>query len=373
MSDVAQPEFEWTTIKPAMDSLEFGLHVPKGWNKAPIPQDQPDFSDPSAFMPLALFVAPFGAVVFSVAVRPVFVKGEPKEWLVMLAQHQQGMQIEPPQDCELNELKGATCLATLQSDVGPMQSRSVILVNGNSMVLLSCLAPVQVWPSLVATFDTMFGGFQMRWRLKGDGEAAAANGASQPSAENEKPTLPADVALADDAGSLDPEQKMNAYFRDNGIGLVPRVLEVNQAERYALLGCGAIVAAIQVPLGWHVIDDGKRTLVFDADNKIQVNLNVIQPGPLTIEQVIEAIHGQIRDANPGVEHIRLTLAGMPTLGLRNLQAEGQAIEQAFMFRPHSVGGDASNTLLQVRVTATPGDMIRAMNLAEVLVRGMKTA
>ena len=165
---------------------------------------------------------------------------------------------------------------------------------------------------------------------------------------------------------------MNAYFRDNGIGLVPRVLQVNEAERYAMLGCGAIVAMVQVPLGWHAIDDGKRTLIFDPDNKIQVNLNVIQPGPLTIDQVIEAIHGQVREANPSVEHIRLTLAGMPTLGLRNLQADGEPIEQAFMFRPHPVGGDSTTTLLQVRVTASPGDMIRAMNLAEVLVRGMKT-
>ncbi len=370
MSEPAATEYEWTTIKPAMDSLEFGIHVPKGWNKAPIPQEQPDFSDPSAFMPLALFVAPFGAVVFSVAVRPVFEQGGPKQWLIALAQQQQGMQFEPPQDCELNELKGATCLATLQSDVGPMQSRSVILVNGNTMVLLSALAPVQVWPSLVPTFDNMFGGFQMRWKLKGKEEPAPAS--ATPTAEDEKPTLPADIALAGDGASLDPEHKMNVYFRDHGIGLVPRVLEVNESERYALIGCGAIVAIVQVPLGWHAIDDGKRTLVFDPENKIQVNLNVLQPGPLNIEQVIEAILGQVQQANPGVEHVRMTIAGMPTLGLRNLKADGEEVEQAFMFRPHAVGGDSTNTLLQVRVTATPGEMIRAMNLAEVLVRGMRT-
>ena len=395
MSDPAATEYEWTTIKPAMDSLEFGLHVPKGWQQAPIPQDQPDFNDPSAFMPLAVFVAPFGTVVFSVAARPAYAQGEPMHWLLTMAQ-QQNLQIEAPQPCELNELKGATCLAQQQSDVGPVQTRTVFLRNGNTMLLLSALAPLQIWPSLAATFDNMFGGFQMRWKLagaeggggeetgdRGQGtggggvpanpydhpsvQAAAQAAADAAAAQGGKPTSFADAALADDDASLNVEHKLNAFFRDNGLGLVPRVHQVDKKEKYVLLGCGAITAMLKVPLGWHVVDDGKRTLIFDSNNKIQVNLNQVQKG-ITPDQMIEAVLAKVREANPQVEHIRLDLLGMPTLLLRNVKADGENVDQAFLYRQGSGGA-----LVQVRVTSVPADMPTAMNLTEVLVREVQFA
>jgi hypothetical protein len=74
---------------------------------------------------------------------------------------------------------------------------------------------------------------------------------------NDRPTQAADVALADDASSLDPENPINANLRANGVGLVPRVIMEATRAKFATVACAAIEAMFRVPFGWHVIDDWK--------------------------------------------------------------------------------------------------------------------
>ena len=185
---------------------------------------------------------------------------------------------------------------------------------------------------------------------------------------NDQPTRPADVALADDASSLDEDNAMNARLRDNGAGLVPRVLRVSAQEKYAVIGAGAIEATFHAPFGWHVIDDGKRTLVFDAGGAIQINLN-LRPTPLGGERELLATVAQsLAEENPQAQFLTFELMDSPCLAARDLRIDGETLDQAYFFRPSHRDG----LTLVCRVTADRDNITRAMNTAEVIITTLDT-
>jgi hypothetical protein len=162
---------------------------------------------------------------------------------------------------------------------------------------------------------------------------------------------------------------MNVRLRNNGAGLTPRVLEVNAAEKYAVIGAGAIVSTFRLPFGWHVIDDGRRTLVFDAAGKIQISLNLRRDDGDT-RAMLEQILAQTREEQPEIDPLFVNFtADMPGLVLRNYRDGDDVLVQVFVARTLRDDG-----LTHVaRVTATPDDMSRAMNLAEVILRSLGPA
>lgn len=182
---------------------------------------------------------------------------------------------------------------------------------------------------------------------------------------NDQPTRAADVALDETAASLDESHPLNARMRENGIGLVPRVFEINTEEKYATLGAGAIESLFSLPFGWHAIDDGRRTLLFDANGRMQVNLDLraCHHGP---EALLQNILNQHLTEQPEIEHMLLELDNMLCLGMRNYRVEGELLEQAFLVKDISRPG----LVLVARITAAPEDMVLAMNLAEVVLRDL---
>ena len=59
--------------------------VPDGWVKVPVPEEQYDFGNPTVFLPLVVCMAPYGAVVFTIAARPAFDDGSVQDWAEFLA------------------------------------------------------------------------------------------------------------------------------------------------------------------------------------------------------------------------------------------------------------------------------------------------
>jgi hypothetical protein len=177
----------------------------------------------------------------------------------------------------------------------------------------------------------------------------------------------ASLALADDMASLDPEHPVNARIRDAGAGLVPRVLSSDAALKRATVGAGAIVSVFSVPFGWHVFDDGRRTLVYDAGNRVQVNLTQIDPEGASDADVLETLLAQARRTWPDLQHLTLVLGGMKCLALHGISDGETALEQAYLVREVPGG-----RFLLTRVTALPPDMSRAMDLAELVLTSMQT-
>jgi hypothetical protein len=298
--------------------------------------------------------------------------------------------------------------------MGPMRSRSIFLEDGGRLFNIGTLAPEAIWPSVEADFDRLLGSFALDdvqgitaapLRLMtsesavdlsapvqakpASTEAAAAappvavesdapapDPASASTADpsnwlvddtapspNDRPTQPADVALADDASTLDQDHELNARLRDNGVGLVPRVISVATREKYAAVGAGAIEATFHVPFGWHVIDDGKRTLVFDRADGVQINLDLRYTPPGGAQEMMSAIAQSLAEESPQAQFLTFELMDMPCLAVRDLRIEGELLDQAYFFRPSHREG----LTLVCRVTADRVNITRAMNTAEVIL------
>lgn len=385
-------EFEPVQVPSRIANLGFTFLKPKDFRVLELPEEEVKFEDPTYFVPLYVCMAGYGAVVFSVAARPAFDDGTVEDWVRFLASKQEG-EITDVRRGVVGGLQAVVVDATQPSEAGEMRVRSHFIEDGGRLLILGALAPAQVWESVETMLMQMVGSFRLEsaqgqkatvmrpeipegkfreyqeaQQEEADRAAASAQAVPSPSDSNDRPTLPAEVALADDASSLDEENPMNARLRDNGVGLVPRVLEVNLGEKWARLGAGAIESVFRVPLGWHVIDDGKRTLVFDAGGDVQVNLSLRRWNGHA-GAVLEGILQEHLAAQPDLDHMRLELGGMECLAFRGLKSGNEVLEQAFLVK--NVRSDG--LVLVTRVTASAGQMSRAMNVAEVVLGELRGA
>jgi hypothetical protein len=387
--------------------------VPDGWVQVPLPEEEHDFSQPTTFLPLLVCMAPYGAVLFTIAARPSFDDGTVQDWAEYLASND-NIEIEQVQQARIGRSPCVLFNATQASHAGIMRIRSVFLEDGGRLYNIGTMAPEQIWPSVEPVFHKLLGAFQLD-EIKGltaqplrlmtsdpvvdlsedyvAPTAAKATEVEEPSAvdnslvnealagidttdpreganeasSNERATQPADVALADDPSSLDQENEMTARMRDNGVGLVPRIIMTSHSAKFVTVGAGAIEAMFRVPFGWHVIDDGKRTLVFDAGGKMQINLDLRPATPDQHISVLQGIGDELAAENPEALFLKMEFLGMPCLGVRNLVVNGETLEQAYFIRE----SNRPDMALVVRVTADPENFTFAANTAEVILTSLQ--
>jgi hypothetical protein len=173
--------------------------------------------------------------------------------------------------------------------------------------------------------------------------------------------------LADDASSLDQDHELNARLRDNGAGLVPRVIMVATRDKFASVGAGAIESVFRVPFGWHVIDDGKRTLVFDPDGSVQINLNLRYTPPGGEQELMSSIAESLATESPNAQFLTFELMDHPCLAVRDLVSDGALLDQGYLLRPSHREG----LTLVCRVTADRDNITRGMNTAEVIINSLQ--
>ena len=173
-----------------------------------------------------------------------------------------------------------------------------------------------------------------------------------------------DHALAQDAASLDPEHPTNRRLRDSGVGLVPRLVAVDSAACSVTLACGAISAQVDMPLGWHVIDDGRRVLMFDAGGDVQVHLDLLNCEGREPREVLDVLETQVHRDYPSPECLRLASGSLVALNVRNIHDGDEAIEQFHLLVP---GPDVKH-MLRARVTATVTQATAAANLGELVLK-----
>lgn len=384
---------------------------PDGWVSVPVPEEEYDFENPSTFIPLLVCMAPYGAVVFTIAARPAFDDGSVQDWAEYLAA-QQNLQVEQVREARIDRMPCILVEATMASDAGEMRSRSVFLEDGRRLFNIGALAPDAIWESVRSDFEVLIGSFRLEERhgitaapmrlMTSDPvmdlsapasaphrDATVAQDDATPPASAPAPTAGAtddgmpqddvvapddtpaqarDVALAEDAATLDPDHVINARLRDAGAGLVPRVLGIAADERYAVVGAGAIEALFHVPFGWHVIDDGRRTLVFDPEGGVQINLNLRAARADQITELLQGIGDELARENPQALFMKLELMGMPCLAVRDLLIDGETLDQAYLAR----SSHHEDYALVCRVTSDRANMERAVNTAEVILRSLNT-
>lgn len=356
-------DFESIRIETAgRAGLTYCFDKPRSWRRLELPEEQAQFENPEFMLPLSVCMAPYGAVVHSIAVRPTFNDGAVTQWMKWLCE-KQGIAMEPLHVVKVGDCGAVEGEGVQDTEAGRMRMRIVFLEDGQRLYTMTCMAPEEIWPSVRPQFERMVGSFRLD-ETRGSTAPIEPVGAAP---EEMTATQAADVALADDADSLDPEHPMNVRLREGGAGLVPRVLELNPAERYAVVGAGAVESVFRVPFGWHVIDDGRRTLIFDAGGRIQINLDLRRMDDGGVHGLMERIEREHEEQQPGIAHVHFHAVGFECLAFRGMEVGAEVLEQTFLLREARRQGLA----LVARVTASEQDMGLAMNAAEVVLLSLE--
>lgn len=175
-----------------------------------------------------------------------------------------------------------------------------------------------------------------------------------------------DFALAATDAALDPDHPTNATLRNRGVGLVPAVVATDDADRRAVVSACSLRAQFAVPYGWHVIDDGRRALVFDPSGEVQINLNLLPREGRSDTDLLDAIEEEARGSYAAPQFFRLEDGALRGLGIRGLADGRQSLEQVHLLAP----GRYEDLVLRARVTATPERRAAACALAECLLGSM---
>jgi hypothetical protein len=394
MSDPIPDGFAYHVVAPeAHAGLTCRFLKPAEFQLADLPPETPDFSEGAKFMPLAVAMTQYGPMVFSLAARPAFDDGAVSQWLEYICS-QEGYPHSPVTTTRLGNLPAVACDATQKADDGtPMKMRFVLLEDGGRLFQMAAMAPEAFWSAALKKMAPMIESFELREvrgtkvpLLPGDpppqplatepppaasetpsaatDSPATSQETSTPAATEEpspflKPEELLALALADDTGSLDPELPFNANLRDRGAGLVPRVAGTDPATKSVRIAAGAAEGFFRVPFGWHVIDDGRRTLVFDAGGRIQVNLTLRRhEGAATTDFAAQLLQ-QYLEQQPGLPTIQRKLSDIAVSAVRGVVIGNETLDQYFLVR--DVG--RQEFYLVAKVSTAAEDCSRAMDLA----------
>lgn len=369
------------------DFLRCRFLSPNDFVLADLPTEEIDFENSPRFMPLAVMIANYGPVVFTVSARPAFSDGAVSEWLEHLCETE-GFHPAKVETVKIGRLSGVACDAEQVGDGITMRMRLVLLENGGRLFNLSAMAPTQLWSAAADKLEQMIASFEV---AEDHGSQVALTPAreSQPEPATLTPAAAAhalelateenaaysenhdtgehqakltdaewaELVLADEPASLDPEERINANLRNNGVGLVPNILSLDRKTKSARIGCGSLEAVVRIPFGWRAIDDGKRTLIFDGD-RIQISVNQRQWNK-TPAELAEAILAEYEREQVGLKSFVHEMDGITMLGLAGLQIDGEECAQAFMIRDLGRPG----LVLVARATAKEEHLRAAANLA----------
>jgi len=179
---------------------------------------------------------------------------------------------------------------------------------------------------------------------------------------------PLSLALADNAGALQAKHSINRDAAKRGLGKTPAVIETHVHEKFAMVHASAVAATFDVPFGWHVVDNGKRTLVFDADHEIEVHLDVRQAAD-GARAFLKGVLADQRKRQPSVKaQLSENADGSGFLVMQNYEEKGESNLRAYA--THAAKNDGE--LIVAQVSAKPSDLIRALNLTTFILRHLET-
>ena len=387
MSD-APSGYSYKIFAPAgREFLKCRFLLPDDFKLTDLPADETDFSEVKNFMPIAIANATYGSVVFIVGTRPAYKEGNVADWLPRLLK-MEGMDAGPVELVDVGPLKAAVCDALQVTDGLTMRLRVTMLEDGGRLYNFIAVAPDQLWVAVSLKFNDMVKSFEVETRGGPTMplDAAAETAAFKPAEEVARPEAVketssgettarlsakefAELVLADDMSALDPEQKINANLRDRAVGFVPNVLSVNTEEKSARVGAGAIEGVFRVPFGWHVNDDGRRTLVFDGGGRMQINLSLRRRAVESLVELGRSYLAEYLENQPELEIFAHEADGIVAVGVRGLKIDDEILDQTFLLR--DIGRDGY--VLVARATGNAEDIRLAMNLAGDILAGIETA
>lgn len=344
-------------VKIQSDPGDFALTFdkPGHWIPADLPAEpgDADFSQPFKFVPVCLFIDPTKQEtrppMFMVAARPAYADGAVSDWLEAICAEQR-LKHGPIGRAQFGDSPAVYCRAQMTTD-DQAQMVIVLVEDGGRLINLAFLTPASEWEQHQEALNTFLNSFRIAAPKRPVAPITPEESTQQPSSE---------MALADDTSTLDPSNPINANLMNNGIGLVPNVVKKDDQTKTATLACGALQSFIELPYGWHAIDDGRRVLIFDPKNLTQINCAVVERDGATDRQLLEKTLEGLQQELPEVAHRIDEIDGIDVLMVRDALIDGQRTQQAYML---AAAADPKYAI-KIRISST-GDMnhvVRSINV-----------
>lgn len=383
------PGYHYEVIDPpaGLEHLKCRLLLSNDFARVELPPEaqQVDFTEPAKFLPLAVFSATYAPLIIVVSARPAYDDGALSQWLAYLCGENKQDRGEIEQ-VDAVGISGVVCdAAQLDGDGDPARSRLSLFCDGGRLFSVSGIGAHQLWKGPGAeSVSRAIRSFELASTTgktpplfpnvgAPSNTSAADEAPASPPSEPQRSDASGQTAICkpdewaalvlDDASALDPEDSMNAGLRNSGVGLVPNVMYKDLDTKSAKVAAGAVRGFLTLPAGWHCIDDGKRTLVFDRGGKIQVNLSLRRSEGETSNAFATTLVRQYLEAQPGVQTFNGSMDGIDMAGVIDINIDGETLCQAFLVRPTR----DPELMLVARTTGKREDFTAAMNLAGDLV------
>jgi hypothetical protein len=355
---------ERITIDSPNGDFSMTLEKPQHWIMADLPAEaqDTDFADPMKFAPVCLVVDPTNQEsrppMFLVAARPAYADGSVAQWLEAICEDQK-LKHGPIERAQFGDSPAVYCMAQMTTE-DEARMVVVLLEDGGRLINLAFLTPADKWDANTEMLNTFLNSFRL---TNAKGPTAALT------TEENKARPSSDLALADDTSTLDPENKINANLRNNGIGLVPNVVKKDDQTKTATLACGALQSFIDLPYGWHAIDDGRRVLIFDPQNLTQINCAMVDREGASDEEILEKTLEQLERDAPGFDHKIDEIDGTQVLMVRDVVIDGEKTQQAYMLA--AAADPRYRVKIRISSTGDMNHMVRSINVGEQIKKTLR--
>jgi hypothetical protein len=188
-------EFIPTDVPARIADLAFSYLRPSGFQVVRIPDERPDFDQPTTFFPLQVVMANYGAVLFSAVARPAYADGTVQDWAEFLARESK-LEIVSLQPGVIGGLPCLMLEVLETSEAGLMRMRTALLEDGQRLLNLSIVAPDAIWPAVEPTLRLALASFRL----------AEPRGTSTPLLRAGFPAGTAPVSGAKSARSTRPDE-----------------------------------------------------------------------------------------------------------------------------------------------------------------------
>lgn len=299
------PEFTPILIAPKDNpSFTCVYSKPADWANGDIPAQETDFSDPQAFQTLGGCQSDYGYGAFVIGARPEWTEGSMFDFA-------QGMTAGSPLEMGPmfeHDVCGRRALRTEGRQdfdgTGLITRFQFVEANGAYFVAVGTM-PEELAPHFTPALEGMFGSF----------------------------SLP-NVA-----------QEMTELF-------LPVAIDALEAE-------------MKTPAGWTMDDDGRFFSVTHEARGIVIEMHKRDRAGCTIVEIADALKLRYQTHEPEIETMRMRMADLECLALRNAQRGGKPVVKAILFK------DCDEMVIEICVTAPPEEMTLAMNVMEEMVGSIR--
>ena len=146
------------TFPARIADLGFALSLPHDWISHELPQEAPNFEDPTQLIALAVVTAPHAAIVLAIAARPAYDDGTLSDWGRYLLDHDSAS-VRAVGEGRLGAMPALIAEATKDCEVGTLVLRAAFAEDGARLVNVTLTAPelladavYPVWQAALESF-----------------------------------------------------------------------------------------------------------------------------------------------------------------------------------------------------------------------------